>query len=73
MDRESILNPDFQVNSESTIRQNEWILSLKEYIPESRTDSKSRFSGEPWIDDSQILLNRTIPTEELLSGSGLLM
>ena len=48
--RESIQNPDFcdfQVNRESTIRQNERILLIKESIHESRIDSKSRFLGEP--------------------------
>ena len=46
LNRESIQNPNFQVNHESTIRQNERILLLKESIHESRTDSKSRFPGE---------------------------
>ena len=46
LNRESIQNPNFQVNRESTIRQNERILLLKESIHELRTDSKSRFSGE---------------------------
>ena len=38
---------DFQVNRESTIRQNEGILSIKESVQESRIDLISRFSGEP--------------------------
>ena len=44
--RKSIQNPDFrdvQVNRESTIRQNEIILLIKELIHESRIDTKSRF------------------------------
>ena len=38
---------DFHVNRESTIRQNEQILLIKESIHKLRIDSKSRFSGEP--------------------------
>ena len=65
LNRESIQNPNFQVNRESMIRQNERILLLKESIHESRTDSKSRFSGESWINDSQILLNHDGPSFDM--------
>ena len=44
MNREPIQNPDFQhfqVNRESTIHLNGWILLLKELIHESRTELKS--------------------------------
>ena len=39
---ESIQNPDFQVNRELTIRQNQIIILIKELIQELRIDTKSR-------------------------------
>ena len=62
MNRESINIPNFQVNRESTIRQNWRILLLKELIHESRIGLKSPLFSESWIDDSQKLLNRDGPT-----------
>ena len=64
MNRESIQNPNFQVNHESTIRQNWRNLLLKESIHESRIGLKSLLFSESWIDDSQKLLNRDGPNSE---------
>ena len=60
--RESIQNPNFQVNRESTIRQNWRTLLLKEMIHELRIGLKSLLFSESLIDDSQKLLNRDGPT-----------
>ena len=61
MNRESIQNPNFQVNQESMIRKNGQILLLKESIHESRIELKPQLFSESWIDDSKKSLNRAGP------------